>query len=158
MNTNQNQQLLRNEASITTAVQGLRNQILDGEVDALQAFVTLGKIEKVVSEVKKDATVLDYALGAYDKYNAKDVTLGDCKVSAVEAGVKYYFSECGDAVLEELYKEEAGVKAKIKDRETFLKSVKKKTLIADPETGEIYSICPPAKSSKTTLKLTFKKS
>lgn len=158
MNTNEtNPSLLHNSVAITESIQALRNKILDGEVDALAAFINLGRAEKIIAEVKKDPAVVDCALNAFSRYGQKTVAIGDCEVTEAQTAIKYDFSECGDAELNELYQKKSSNDAAIKEREGFLKQVKKPTLIAEPETGELYTIYPPVKSSKTTLKLTYKK-
>jgi hypothetical protein len=55
-----------------------------------------------------------------------------------------------------LSKEIESIKEKLKERETFLKSIKEKIEIIDTETGELNVIYPSIKSSSTTLKVTFK--
>jgi hypothetical protein len=55
-----------------------------------------------------------------------------------------------------LSKEIESIKEKLKERETFLKSIKEKLEIIDTESGELNIINPCTKSSSTTLKVTFK--
>lgn len=61
---------------------------------------------------------------------------------------------CGDGELAEMYATLKALKVDIKEREEMLKKLPR-TGMADPETGEV--IFPPARSSKTTIKTTFKK-
>ena len=53
-----------------------------------------------------------------------------------------------------MYKTLEALKADIKEREEMLKKLPS-TGMADPDTGEV--LFPPARSSKTTIKTTFKK-
>jgi hypothetical protein len=48
------------------------------------------------------------------------------------------------------------LKSTLKDRETFLKSIKAPMQMIDENSGEVYTIYPPKKTSSTTLKVTFK--
>lgn len=158
MNTkNTNLNLLHNDASVAATVQSLRNQILDGEVDALAAYINLGRMEKIISEVKKDSAVIDCALNEFAKYGQKTVTMGDCEVTEGQVGVRYDFSECNDAELDDLYRLKTSTDIAIKERENFLRGLKHTITVANEETGEICAIHPPVKTSKTTLKLTYKK-
>lgn len=56
--------------------------------------------------------------------------------------------------LNDMYKTLEALKADIKEREEMLKKLPS-TGMADPDTGEV--LFPPARSSKTTIKTTFKK-
>ena len=87
------------------------------------------------------------------KYGKSHI-FGDCRLEEAESGVKYDYSMCGDSKLAEMYKTLEAVKADIRERETMLKSLPKSGM-ADPETGEM--VYPPARSSKTIIKTTFKK-
>ena len=70
------------------------------------------------------------------------------------AGVKYDYSGCNCQALDDLYKMRDAVMADIKEKEKLLRALPASGL-TDPDTGEIFY--PPARSSKTTLKVTFKK-
>ena len=61
---------------------------------------------------------------------------------------------CGDSELNDMYKTLEALKADIKGRETMLRNLPRSGVVA-PETGEM--IYPPARSSKTIIKTTFKK-
>jgi hypothetical protein len=72
-------------------------------------------------------------------------------------GTKYDFAHCGDSVIDGLYKEMAELKAKIKEREEFLKSLPPSGLdIVDSATGEVSTILKPIKTSTTSIAVTLK--
>ena len=149
-----NQIQLRNQYSVSQLTANLKEQILSGETDPLRAYIQLNGIAKAARDVMDDRDVKDAALNEYAKYGEKIVTLGDCKAEQSEVGVKYDYSVCRDSVLEDMQKTYEALAAYIKERQDFLKRVPVSG-VADPETGEV--IYPPAKSSKTSLKITFKK-
>ena len=95
----------------------------------------------------------DITLRELAKYGKKQ-SFGDCTLEECEAGVKYDYSECNDSELEALEKQRHELDIKIKQRQATLKSLPFGGL-CNPDTGEM--IYPPAKSSKTTIKTTFKK-
>ena len=84
----------------------------------------------------------------------KSHQFGDCRLEEAESGVKYDYSMCGDSRLNDMYKTLEALKVDIKEREEMLKKLPR-TGMADPDTGEV--LFPPARSSKTTVKTTFKK-
>ena len=84
----------------------------------------------------------------------KSHQFGDCRLEEAESGVKYDYSMCGDSKLRDMYETLEALKVDIKEREMMLRSMPASGL-ADPETGEV--LFPPARSSKTIIKTTFKK-
>lgn len=152
-------QLLTDPRTVSEYARQAVAAITGGEVDPLTAYVNINKIKKVVEEVGKDPevtrTIVDYIGQRGDA--REGLTVGDCKAQVCEAGVTYDFSECGDPQLADLYAEADAIKERIKTRENFLKSIDGHATVVDENTGEVVTIHPPARSSKTTVKLTFKK-
>lgn len=95
----------------------------------------------------------DITLRELAKYG-KSHQFGDCRLEEAESGVKYDYSMCGDSKLRDMYETLEALKVDIKEREMMLRSMPASGL-ADPETGEV--LFPPARSSKTIIKTTFKK-
>lgn len=157
MAANKKELIVGNIASIGEYKSNLKDFILSGENDPVAIIARISKIEKAISEVKRDKSVVDYVLDSLNNnYNGNIASVEDCEISQIEAGVKYDFSECGDPLLASLYNLRDEVDGKIKDREAFLKAIKEHAAIVS-EDGEILTIYPPARSSKTTFKITFKK-
>jgi len=83
------------------------------------------------------------------------VSSSDCKVvvsgatlTVSEVGVKYNFGDCGDQVYNDLIKESEVLKEKIKERESYLKTIPKEGTVC-PIHGNF--INRPSKSSKTKV-------
>lgn len=152
-------QLLTDSRSISEYAREAVAAITEGQVDPLTAFVNINKIKKVVEEVGKNTevtrTVVDYIGQRGDA--REGLTVGDCKAQVCEAGITYDFSECSDPTLTELYTEADAIKERIKARENFLKGIDGHMTVIDENTGEAITLYPPSRSSKTTVKLTFKK-
>ena len=72
------------------------------------------------------------------------------KVEVKETGTKYDYSNCGDAKWYDLQEQLEKLKVKISDRETFLKAIKEPIMVADEETGEMFKVMPPVKTSTTS--------
>lgn len=123
----------------------------DGWIDDMDLFIYAKKGEYFFK------TILD---SIKDKINSSVVGKDFAKhnVSIVEKmnGVKYDFSECGDPLHDELSQRMNALKAEIKEREDFLKSLKKPTQIIIEETSEVLEVKPPIKSGSMGLAATIK--
>jgi hypothetical protein len=109
--------------------------------------------------IAEDRELLDYARGEVAKYGKNGYTApNSVKYVNQETGTKYNFEQCNDQVLVELYSELVDIKTRIKEREDFLKAIPAKgTDILDPDTGEVTTLYPPAKSSKSSIVITLPK-
>lgn len=146
-------QLLRETATPAVLAQNAIQAVVDGEIDPITAHINVSKMEQAIKTFKADDRVRDITLRELSRYGKRGV-FGDCTLEEAEAGVRYDFSICGDSRLEELYKMRQAIDEDIKEREAFLKSIPLSG-VALPDTGEV--VYPPAKTSKTIIKTTFKK-
>lgn len=152
MNTDRIQLLRLN--SLPQLTENFRAQILDGNVNPLQAFAQLNLLAKAADAAMKDTQVLDAALNEFAKHNLKAVAMGDCKIEQVEAGTRYDYSVCEDPKLAYMQATHDVLGIDIKERQEMLKRIPDGGM-ADPDTGAL--VYRPAKTSKTTLKITFNK-
>lgn len=148
-----NIQLLRETASVAVLANTAIQAVIEGEIDPITAHINISKMENAIKAFKANDQVRDITLRELSKYGKKQ-TFGDCTLEEVEAGVKYDYSACGDSELAELYKMRLMIDESIKQREAFLKNIPIAGIVI-AETGEL--VYPPAKTSKTTIKTTFKK-
>lgn len=82
------------------------------------------------------------------------------KFELMEAAGKFDFSTCGDPIWNDLNAQIENLKVAMKERESFLKSLKNMTKmdIVNPMTAEVYQgveLYPPIKSSTSTFKQTM---
>ena len=110
------------------------SSVMEGEVDPITAHINISRMEAAIKLFKENTDVRDITLRELAKY-----------------GKSHQF---GDSRLNDMYKTLEALKADIKEREEMLKKLPS-TGMADPDTGEV--LFPPARSSKTTIKTTFKK-
>lgn len=127
--------------------------VVNGNVDPIKAHINVSRMEAAIKLYKDNEDVRRITLDELSKYG-KTATFGDCKLEEAETGVRYDYSGCGDSKLAAMYETLEALKADIKAREDMLKHLQPQG-VADPETGEI--MYPPARSSKTAIKTTFKK-
>lgn len=127
--------------------------VVNGDIDPITAHINISRMETAIKLYKDDAQVRDITLRELSKYGKKH-TFGDYTLEECESGVKYDYSLCGDSKLADMYATMEALKADIKERETMLRNLPISGM-ADPDSGEV--IYPPARSSKTTIKTTFKR-
>ena len=146
--------LLRETRSIAELSQGAISAIVEGYIDPITAHINLSRLETAIKQIKDNVDVRDITLRELSKYGKRQ-SFGDCTLEEAEAGVKYDYSVCEDSILNDLEAQKAAIDLQIKARQTMLKHIPISGM-ASPETGEL--VFPPAKSSKTVIKTTFKKS
>lgn len=95
----------------------------------------------------------DFAITELETYDRNEADVLGATVKAVEAGVKYDFSE-SKAWVEQKSRVDAESK-RLKDIEVFAKTLKSKTTLVDEETGETMEYFPPVKSSSTSIRVTI---
>lgn len=145
--------LLRETAPVGQLADRAIAAVVDGDVDPLTAWINVRRMKAAIELFEKDARVLDITSRELSKYGARQ-QFGDCTLEEVESGIRYDFTQCGDSKLADLYALRDANAADIKAREAMLRKLPASGM-ADPDTGEL--IYPPARSSKTTIKTTFKK-
>lgn len=122
------------------------NEILEGEIDPLQALAILKHIEDTIKTIQTDKRVLDLVFSELDKYGKQEkATAYGFEISQGQRRT-YDYSNCGDIHLEDLKTKEVEVKESVKQREKFLQSLKQKMF--DSENGG-FEVCPPQISYTT---------
>lgn len=133
-------------------------QVLEGEVNPIQAVVQMKSLYESIGNFLKNEEVKECVIKECDQYGKGEYpTFNGATIQVKEAAVKYDFSECGDAEYNSIMNQIEELKEKAKEREKFLKTITKPTTIVDEETGEIVTLLPPSRQSTTTFAVTFKK-
>ena len=146
-------QLPETKQQIETFAYSLEQGLNNGQIVASDLLRFQKAMEKVFEKIKP--TLIENALNEISQYEKNSVIKGS-EFSIVEAGVKYDYSNCNDIEYNTLNTQLEAIKSTLKDRETFLKSIKEPLQMIDKNSGEVYTIYPPKKTSSTTLKVTFK--
>ena len=131
------------------------NSVLDGEIDAIKAVVQAKSLVETLTLFLKDKGVNDLVLREVEKYG-KQTSKDGATISIKEVGSKWDYSECGDPIYNRLSAKKAEIEEKLKEREALLKVTKEPRTEVDEETGEVYTVNPPSKSSTTSYSITFK--
>ena len=131
----------------------LIRQLDAGEIEPLKFKVFLKCLEQVMDNIKP---VLDeMARDEAERYGEKEFTLMGAKVRLSEVGTRYDYSSCGDSTHEYLSAQAKNASLTLKDREKYLQSLKSPMTIVNEVTGEIETISPPVKISKSSITITI---
>ena len=148
-----NSLLLCETVSVSELTARAVRAVVNGDIDPITAHVNISRMEAAIKAFKDNEEIRDITLRELSKYG-KSHQFGDCRLEEAEVGVKYDYANCGDSKLYDMYASLESLKADIKERETMLRQLPVSGL-ADPQTGEM--LYPPVRSSKTSIKTTFKK-
>lgn len=129
------------------------NELESGNISALDILLNVKGFENVLKDIKDKLDEL--ALNEASKYE-KTFNYRNAELQIKEAGTKWDYSNCGDVKLNFILKNEEDIINQKKNRETFLKSLKESMTIIDDQSGEVYEVFPPAKSSKTIVSVKIK--
>lgn len=126
-----------------------------GEINPLRVATTMKALEFAMKAIKDGITeqVLDEA----QKYESKSFEFDGHQMMVQETGTKYDFSLCCDPVLAKLERDAEAIKVKLTNRQKFLKSIDDQMTVVDEDSGEVFTVLPPSKSSTTGVVITLAK-
>lgn len=136
--------------------EGIVALVEEGELDPLEALQSLKAWEKIFKAINDDPKFRKIVLEAAEPYE-KSFAIGGNKLEKAEAGVEYDFSKCNDPEYDAILGQFNYVKAALDKRKEFLKKLSPKGMtVVDEDTGETYTIYPPARTSTSIVKVTLK--
>ena len=126
-----------------------------GDVNPLRVATSMKAVELAMQTIKAgiSSAILDEA----SKYDTKTFEFDGHSVGVREGGIKYDYSLCCDPALAKLESTAKFTADSIKERQAFLKTIKDQMTIVDDESGEVFTVLPPTKSSITTYSITLNK-
>lgn len=127
-------------------------EIMDEKKEALPVLIRLRELLKLID--KWTAEIDPIAIDEAHKHG-KSFKMHGAKVEVREVGTKWYYDKTGDSVLARIVDEKSKVSEKEKERQQFLKTLKDPMQVLDEETGELITIYPARKESKTGLVVTI---
>lgn len=146
--------IIQDTRSVADIVESAVNNIVEGNIDPMQAYAVLTTFERAIAKIKDNMHVRDICLRELSKYGKNGATIGEFTFTEAEAGIKYDYSQCGCSEYDELIAKRADIDAEIKQLEKCLKAMPVGGM-ADTMTGEVWY--PPTKTSKTIIKTTTKR-
>lgn len=139
--------------AIINQCKSIKDKILDGELDALQVLIVSKKLQELGKKLEEESRPI-----AEDKTRLQKGEV--YKTESVEViekviGARVDFSQCNDPEWLELNHQAESIKAQLKERESFLNTIKQPMNVVTGD-GEVITIHPPIKSGRIGLSLTLK--
>lgn len=128
---------------------------VENDGNSINIMDTISKMELFIKEVKTNRTFIEMVIDDVTKFGKSVTTDSGTKIELAEVGTKYDYTLTNDVILANLYKDEESIKEKIKERESFLKSLPLKGLEIVDENGEVHHLFPPSKTSTSSVKTTI---
>jgi hypothetical protein len=133
-----------------------QNEILDsvtnGFEDPLFLLVKLKAFTKALDGAID--SIQEYALSEAQKHG-KSFAIYGAKVEVKEMGSKWFFDKTGDPIIARIAEQKDQIGKAEKDRQAFLKTLKEKTSFLDEESGEVFTVYPARKESKTGIAISI---
>lgn len=125
--------------------------VAEGHVDPLKVHLQIKCTEEMIKAIKSSKEYSEAVLDEASKHG-KSFDYRNANLSIKEVGTKFDYSVCQDPEHTALQEAFDLAKAKLDERETFLKSLPASgQQVVNEETGETYKIYPPLKSSTTSV-------
>jgi len=149
---------LRLFATTQTQVDVFSDQIIEsvkhGEANPLEVLTMFKAFEKVSERVLNE--IKPNILTEAEKHPERIFEFNGNKIEKAELGVKYNYSICNDPVYNELKMKLDEAAKLVKEREEFLKALKEPITQLNEDTGEIFKIIPPLKTSQSGVKISIR--
>jgi hypothetical protein len=133
-----------------------QNEILDsvtnGFEDPLFLIVKLKAFTKALDGAID--SIQEHALSEAQKHG-KSFAIYGAKVEVKEMGTKWFFDKTGDPIIARIAEQKDQISKAEKDRQAFLKTLKEKTSFLDEESGEVFTVYPARKESKTGIAISI---
>ena len=134
------------KAAIQSASESIMSKVEAGELKPLDVWMKITTLSKLSEDLKEKLRGL---VRSEAETIGKTFDYQGAKIELSESGVTYDYTNCNDP-------EWTDLKAKLKEREAFLKNVHGIMTLVDRGSGESYDINPPIKKSTSTIKVTYK--
>lgn len=128
--------------------------VQNGDANPLEVLIMLRALE-AVSEMVREEIEENYVREA-DKHAEKKFEAFGAIVEKCEVGTKYNFLVCKDPTFERLEVDFETAKRKLDERKEFLKTLREPMPIGDTVTGELVTVNPPLKTSKSGVRVYLK--
>lgn len=136
---------------VATFAKGIIQSVKSGDANPLEVLVMLRSLE-LVSELVKDE-IGDNVLRAADKYPEKKFEAFGAIIEKSENGTKYSYETSKDTIYERLQTDFNTAKDRLDERTAFLRGLKQPIIVIDEMTGEVVTITPPLKKSKSGVRV-----
>ncbi len=136
------------EYYIHTAIE----EILNGDHNPLQIEVRLKNLEEIIKGIRTSTTLKNAILDEVYRYPEKTFEAYGARITKTTRR-EWIFDECNDSILTEFKTQLTDLQKAIKDRETFLQTLKPGMIAVDEATGQ--QLQPPSTTEKTILQISI---
>lgn len=153
-----------NAASFHSRMKSMIMETGHGLFEYLETVKFFEKIKDVINgnsqaKVAEDKEFIDMVRTEIAKYEGGKFTSSrGVKFELAETGHKLDYTNCNDPELLRLEQEAKAASDKLKERQEFLKNLPSAGVDVLQDGGEVVKVYPPAKSSKSSYKMTLPKS
>lgn len=130
---------------------GIIEAVKQGHANPLEVLVMLRSLEAVSELVREE--IEENIVTEAGKYSEKTIEAYGARIEKSEVGTKYKYETSGDIEWEQVNSEFKSLERKRKEREEFLRALKEPMTAVNRETGEVYEIRPPFKTSKSGVRV-----
>lgn len=131
----------------------LIEDVQNGNVNPLELLVMLRALERV-SETVLDA-IQSNIDKAKDNYSERQFNILGATVEKSEIAVRYKYETAKDIEWERRKSAVDAAMSLLKEREEFLRTLREPMTAVDTDSGEVFTISPPLKTSKSGVKVRF---
>lgn len=147
--------LMPNRASeVARFSKGIIEAVKSGDANPLEVLVMLRSLE-AVSELVREEIEQNIVTEA-EKYAEKKFEAFGAMIEKAEVNTRYNFNKCADPTYERLEVDFNTAKQRLDERKEFLKTIKEPVPIGDTVTGELVTVHPPGKTSKSGVRVYLK--
>ena len=151
-----NIELIKSGPQTGDQILDFQNEILDSVTNGFEDPLFLLVKLKAMSKALDGAidSIQEFALSEAQKHG-KSFAIYGAKVEVKEMGTKWYFDKTGDPIIARIAEQKDQISKDEKDRQAFLKTLKEKTSFLDEESGEVFTVYPARKESKTGIAISI---
>jgi hypothetical protein len=130
------------------------NAMMDGNLDPIETMIEVKK--GILFFETLDENVRPVIYGKTIVGRGDILKMHNVEIEPSELGVKWNFDVCNDNILTRLINALEAAKTAVTDRQNFLKVITTQTDVVDEETGEVYRVNPPVRTSLNGYKFSVK--
>ena len=130
------------------------NEVEGGNLDPLKVKLWCKTLEEIADKIDKGTKENQKTEAA--KYGERPFMFAGAELHYTPTYTAYDYSACGDPEWQMLTDHMESIKAKLKQREEWLKTMGGPETIVNQVTGEIVTIYPPIKKSTMGIKVSIK--
>ena len=145
------------KSQIDEFVSKMVENALDGYVNPLHTEAQLACMEKVVKDIRSNSEFKEAVLKEAEKFGQKTFNEHNAQFQIKEVGSKWHYENCNHQQYERICQQIDELTEQKKAFEKFIQAQKKPYDHVDTETGEMYTVNLPYKTSTTSVVVTIQK-